>query len=70
MSESMKAAAASYGRSFMAAALAAFWATGGDVFALDMESLRIVIGAGVAAVVPVVLRALNSSDHAFGKGVE
>jgi len=68
MSKSMKAMLESYGRSFMAAALAAFLATGGDVWALNATSLKAIVSAGVAAVLPVLLRALNPKDTAFGIG--
>lgn len=67
MTNSMKAMLASYGRSFMAAALASFMATGGDLFTLDAGSAKAIIGAGVAAVLPVLMRALNPNDDAFGK---
>lgn len=70
MSNSMKAMLASYGRSFLAAALASFMATGGDLFALNGESFKAIVGAGVAAVLPVLMRALNPNDGAFGKTEE
>lgn len=66
----MKKALASYGRSFLAAALAAFWATGGDIASLNADSLKTILGAGVAAVLPVIMRALNPNDSAFGKGAK
>jgi hypothetical protein len=53
-----KALAASWGRSFMAAALALFMAGVTDPKTLAM--------AGVAAVAPVILRTLNPKDHSFG----
>jgi hypothetical protein len=53
-----KAMAASWGRSFMAAALALFMAGVTDPKTLAM--------AGVAAVAPVILRALNPNDSSFG----
>jgi hypothetical protein len=53
----LKAMAASWGRSYIAAALAVYMA-GGDLKAMAM--------GGVAAVVPVVLRWLNPADTAFG----
>lgn len=49
---------ASYGRSFLAAATA-LWATGNT----DPKAL---VAAGLAAVLPVALRALNKKDPAFG----
>jgi hypothetical protein len=53
-----KALAASWGRSFMAAALALYMAGVTDPKTLAM--------AGVAAVAPVILRWLNPKDQSFG----
>ena len=52
-----KAIAASWGRSYIAAALAVYMAGG---------SLKQMAMGGVAAVVPVILRWLNPADKAFG----
>jgi len=52
------AALASYGRSFLAAATA-LWVTGNT----DPKAL---LAAGLAATLPVALRALNKKDPAFG----
>jgi hypothetical protein len=54
----LTAALASYGRSFLAAATA-LWVTGNT----DPKAL---VAAGLAAVLPVALRALNKKDPAFG----
>ena len=54
----LSAALSSYGRAFLAAALAV-WSTGNH----DIKGL---VAAGAAAVLPVVLRALNPKDPAFG----
>ena len=53
-----KALAASWARSFMAAALALYMAGVTDPKTLTM--------AGVAAVAPVILRWLNPQDKSFG----
>jgi hypothetical protein len=53
-----KALAASWGRSFMAAALALYMAGVTDPKTLAM--------AGLAAVAPVILRWLNPNDLSFG----
>jgi hypothetical protein len=53
-----KAVAASWARSFMAASLALYMAGVTDPKTLAM--------AGVAAVVPVILRWLNPKDQSFG----
>ena len=55
--DQFKAMAASWGRSYIAAALAVYMA-GGDIQAMAM--------GGVAAIVPVILRWLNPADKAFG----
>lgn len=56
--DKVKALAASWGRSFMAAALALYMAGVQDPKTLAM--------GGVAAVAPVILRWLNPSDKSFG----
>jgi hypothetical protein len=60
--EQAKALAASWGRSFLAAALALYMAGITDPKTLAM--------AGVAAVAPVILRWLNPSDASFGVSKE
>jgi hypothetical protein len=65
-----KAMLASWSRSFLAAALSAFVATGGDVFSLDLDGVKAILTAGVVAILPVLLRYLNPSDAAFGTGAK
>jgi hypothetical protein len=60
--EQAKALLASWGRSFLAAALALYMAGVTDPKTLAM--------AGVAAVAPVILRWLNPSDASFGVSKE
>ena len=67
MNEKTFAAVKSYLRHFIGACLAAFTATGGDIFTLDSAGLKAIFTAGVVAVLPVVLRALDSSDDGFGR---
>lgn len=55
----VKAMAASWGRSFLAAVIALYTAGETDPVVL--------IHAGIAAVVPVAIRFLNSKDPAFGR---
>jgi hypothetical protein len=57
-----KKLAASWGRSFLASVIAVYLAGVTDPKAL--------IGAGLAAVLPVVLRYLNPKDSAFGVGAK
>lgn len=58
MNNQMKAMLASYARSFLSAALAVYATVG-----LDPEAIGY---AGLAAVLPVALRAINKKDPAFG----
>ena len=60
--EQAKSLAASWARSFLAAALALYMAGVQDPKTLTM--------AGVAAVAPVILRWLNPSDASFGVSKE
>lgn len=58
MNQKTQAMLASYARSFMAAAIAVYATVG-----LDWEALGY---AGLAAILPVALRAINKKDPAFG----
>jgi hypothetical protein len=58
MNKQVKAMLASYLRSFLGAALAAGSIAGWDY--------KIVIAAGLSAVLPVALRAMNPNDATFG----
>ena len=66
MNKETKALLASWGRSFVAACLAQFLALGSSAFDLNGDAVKSVIAAGIAAVLPVVLRWLNPNDVAFG----
>jgi len=70
MNAQQKAMLASYGRSFLAAMTATFMATGGDLLALDTDTLKAILASGIAAVLPVALRYINKQDPAFGKIAE
>jgi hypothetical protein len=54
----LKALAASWARSFMAAGIAVYMA--------GVTDPKAIAGAGLAAVLPVVLRYLNPNDASFG----
>jgi hypothetical protein len=54
----LKAMAASWARSFLAAGIAVYMA--------GITDPKAIAGAGLAAVLPVVLRYLNPNDTAFG----
>jgi hypothetical protein len=66
MNKELKALLASWGRSFIAACLAQFLALGGSAFDLNGDAVKSVVSAGLAAVLPVVIRWLNPNDSAFG----
>ena len=68
MSSKSKKALASYGRSFVGAALATFLASGGDIFSLNGDGLKAIVSAGIAALLPVALSWANPNDDSFGRG--
>lgn len=69
MSEKNKQFLASYGRAFLAAVTAVWLAKGFSVTDLgDTENVKLLVDAGLAAVIPPLLRALNPKDNAFGFG--
>ena len=70
MNAQNKAMLESYARSFLAAMTATFMATGGDLFALDVDTVKAILASGIAAVLPVALRYINKQDQSFGKIAE
>jgi hypothetical protein len=54
----IKALAASWSRSFLAAGIAVYMA--------GVQDPKAIAGAGLAAILPVVLRYLNPNDASFG----
>lgn len=70
MNAQQKAMLESYGRSFLAAMTATFMASGGDLLAVDADTLKAILASGIAAVLPVALRYINKKDPAFGKIAE
>lgn len=69
MSEKNKQFLASYARSFLAAVTAVWLAKGFSITDLgNAENVKLLVDAGLAAVLPPVLRALNPKDKAFGLG--
>lgn len=66
----MKAAAWSYGKVFAATVLALFLVDGADVFSVDSSDLRAWLAAGIAAVLPVAISALDPKDSRFGRGFQ
>lgn len=57
----------SYAKVFLAVVLGLFLADGADVFAVDTTDLRTWLAAGVAAVLPLIISALDPSDDRFGR---
>lgn len=66
----VQAAAWSYVKVFLATILALFLADGADVFAVDVNDLRAWLAAGIAAILPVLISALDPRDHRYGVGFE
>ena len=56
--DQIKLMAASWARSFLAASIAVYMA--------GVTDIKTIAGAGLAAVLPVILRYLNPKDTAFG----
>ena len=67
MSKEHTAMMASWTRSFLAACLAQFLALGGAAFDFNGDAVKSILAAGLAAVLPVVIRWLNPGDTAFGR---
>lgn len=57
----------SYVKVFAAVVLGLFLADGADVFSVDAGDLRTWLAAGVAAILPLVITALDPTDHRFGR---
>lgn len=56
----------SYVKVFISVVLGLFLADGADVFAVDATDLRTWLAAGVASVLPLVITALDPTDHRWG----
>lgn len=70
MNEKWLAAIKSYAKVFAAVVLGLFLADGADVFSVDMQDLRTWLAAGLASVLPLIITALDPSDHRFGRDSE
>jgi hypothetical protein len=57
---------ASFGRVFIVAILIKFMDLGADIFALDTESAKHLVQAGVVSLIPVIIRYANPNDASFG----
>jgi hypothetical protein len=67
MSPKMKSMTQEYLRVFLATSLALFLADGADIASINLDNAKLYINAGLASVLPVILRALNPNDGEFGK---
>jgi hypothetical protein len=67
MSPKMKSMTQEYLRVFLATSLALFLADGADIASINLDNAKLYVNAGLASVLPVILRALNPNDGEFGK---
>lgn len=70
MQHQLLEAAKSYLKVFLAVILGLFLADGADLFSVDAQDLRTWLAAGLAAVVPMLITALDPTDHRFGRNSE
>lgn len=68
MNDQMKAGIKSYAKVFAAVVLGLFLADGADIFAVDATDLRTWLAAGLASTLPILITALDPTDHRFGRG--
>lgn len=64
----MNAAIKTYVKSFLAVVLGLFVASGADVFSVTLTDLKGWLAAGLAAVLPVIITALDPTDSRYGLG--
>ena len=67
MSTEIKEIIKSYVKVFLTVVLGMFLADGADVFAVDATDLRTWLAAGAAAVLPLIITALDPNDTRWGK---
>ena len=58
----------SYVKVFLAVVLGLFLADGADVFSVEMSDIKTWLAAGLASVLPLIITALDPTDHRFGVG--
>lgn len=68
MESTIGKAVISYVKVFAAVILGLFLADGADLFAVDAADLRTWLAAGVASVLPLIITAIDPTDHRFGRG--
>jgi hypothetical protein len=62
--------AGSWLKIFFVAILIKFMDMGADIFALNLDSLKAFVQAGVVACIPVIINFLNPHDTRYGAGKE
>jgi hypothetical protein len=53
---------------FAVAVLVKFSDLGGDLFSLDLQSVKHLVNAGIIALIPVIINFLNPNDSRYGIG--
>lgn len=70
MQKQVVEAVKSYAKVFAAVILGLFLADGANVFAVDAAKLETWLAAGIAAILPMLITALDPKDHRFGRNAE
>lgn len=68
MSDETKAMLNTWWKTFVVALLAQFIALGGDVFSLNMDNVKTILGAAVAAAVMFLYNYLSKGFSLYGNG--
>lgn len=68
MDKKTLAALKTYAKSFLAVILGLFLASGADVFSVSSSDLKAWLAAGLSAILPVIITALDPSDGRYGRG--
>jgi len=57
----------SYLKVFLTVVLSQYLAMGIGIFDLDAESVKTLVSAGIASMIPVIINSLNPNDTRYGK---
>ena len=68
MNQQLKAFLLSYGRRFVASCIAAYWTVNKSPLELDFADGKVILAAGVSALILAVGNAINPSDQRYGIG--
>lgn len=55
---------------FLTTVLSLYLATGKGLFDMDFESIKNLVSAGFASLIPVIINSLNPNDPRYGKNKE